>query len=176
MKITLIVAMARNRVIGRDNQLPWRLSSDLKRFKALTMGHHVIMGRKTYDSIGRPLRGRTFIVVSRSWKTAPEGVTVVRSVEEALETARGEEEVLVLGGAEIFRLTLPIAHRLHLTLVHADVEGDVLFPEIEMGAWRVVSREDHEADDKNEYPYSFLLLERKASTERPGAERTDVSS
>lgn len=167
MKITLIVAMARNRVIGRNNELPWRLASDLKRFKSLTMGHHVIMGRKTYDSIGRPLPGRTFIVVSRSWKTAPEGVLVVRSVEEALETACGEEEVFVLGGADIFRLTLPIAHRLHLTLVHADVEGDILFPKIDFSEWRLVSQEDRSADENNEHAVSFLIYERRLAPRGP---------
>lgn len=160
MKVSLIVAMARNRVIGRDNRLPWRLSSDLKWFKSLTMGHHVIMGRRTYDSIGRPLPGRTSIVISRTWSAAPEGVTVVRSIEEALEAARGEEEVFVLGGAEVFRRTLPMADTLFLTLVHADVEGDVLFPELEPDDWQLVSREDHDSDEKNEYPFSFLVYER----------------
>ena len=159
MKITLIAAVARNGVIGRDNALPWRLSADLKRFKRLTMGRSVIMGRKTYESIGKPLPGRKFIVVSRNWAAAPEGVTLARSIEEALEAAGGDE-VFILGGSEVFRLTLPLADRLHLTLVDADVVGDTFFPEIDPSVWTLVSREDHEADDTNEHPMSFLVYDR----------------
>ncbi len=159
MKISLIVAVARNGVIGRDNALPWRLSADLRRFKRLTMGHSVIMGRKTYESIGKPLPGRKFIGVSRNWDAAPAGVTLARSIEEALAEAGGDE-VFILGGSEVFRLTLPVADRLHLTLVDAHVEGDTFFPEIDPSEWSLVSREDHVADDANEYPVSFLVYDR----------------
>ena len=159
MKISLIAAVARNGVIGRDNALPWRLSADLRRFKKLTMGHSVIMGRKTYESIGKPLPGRKFIVVSRNWPAPPEEVTLARSIEEALDAASGDE-VFILGGSEVFRLTLPLADRLHLTLVDADVEGDTFFPEIDPSAWKLVAQEDHPADESNEYPMSFLVYDR----------------
>lgn len=160
MRISLIAAVARNGVIGRDNELPWRLSADLKRFRQLTMGHHVIMGRRTYESIGRPLPGRKFIVVSRNWRGAPEGVTLARSVEEALRAADGDE-VFILGGSEIFRLTLPVADRLYLTRVEADVEGDVHFPEIDPEEWVLVSREELGADEKNDYPTTYLVYDRR---------------
>jgi dihydrofolate reductase len=160
MKISLVVAMAENRVIGRDNQLPWRLSADLQHFKALTMGKPIIMGRKTWESLGRPLPGRTNIVVTRDIGYQAEGCVVVHSIEQALEVAAGSDEVMVIGGANLYRQLLDRADRLYLTLVRADVEGDTWFPEFDLTQWREVERESHLRDDKNEFDYEFVLLER----------------
>jgi dihydrofolate reductase len=164
MTISLIVAMSRNQVIGRDNALPWRLPADLARFKRLTMGHPLIAGRKTWEAIGRALPGREMIVVTRQPGYAAEGARVARSLDEALELAAGgraaDDEVFVGGGAEIYRQALPRAHRLYLTLLHEDIPGDTRFPPWDESEWRLVSREDHAADEKNPYPYSFLLYER----------------
>lgn len=159
MRVSLIAAMAANRVIGRDNQLPWRLPADLRRFKSLTMGHALVMGRKTYDSIGRPLPGRTFIVITRREGWAPEGVRIAHSLEEALREAPGDE-VFVAGGEQIFRQALPLADRLYLTRIHAEIPGDTWFPEIDPSEWRVVEEEHHEASGDNPYPYTFQTLDR----------------
>lgn len=166
MRIALIWAMAQNRVIGRDNQLPWYLPEDLKYFKRITTGKPVIMGRKTHESIGRPLPNRTNIVVTRDRDYAAPGVKVVHSIEAAIDLARadteisGVEEVIVMGGAEIYAQALPWADRLYVTLVHAEVDGDATFPEIDLGAYREIAREDHPAEGPNPYDYSFLVLER----------------
>lgn len=177
MRISIIVAMDEARGIGRDNRLPWRLSADLKRFKSLTMGHHIIMGRKTYASIGRPLPGRTTIVVTRqknyrglqgecnSSKQASDlNCLIVHSLEEALDLARqrGESEVFVIGGREIFAQALSMAERIYLTQVHAKLPADVHFPPINLENWDEKAREFHQANEKNEYPSSFLILERSA--------------
>jgi len=159
MRVSLIAAMAENRVIGRDNQLPWRLSADLQHFKALTMGKPIIMGRKTYESIGQPLPGRTNIVITRDSAFQAEGCEVVHSIEQALAVARDCEEVMVIGGANLYRQMLDRADRLYLTLVRAEVEGDALFPEIGQ-QWREVERESRRADDKNQFDYDFVTLER----------------
>jgi len=160
--ISLVVAMARNRVIGRNNALPWRLSEDLKRFKATTLGKPILMGRKTFESIGRPLAGRRNIVLTRdpTWRAA--GVDVVRSVEEALTLTRGSPELAVIGGAEIYRLTLPHAERIYLTRVEADVAGDTLFPELHSTQWSETEAGAHPADERNQYPVTFLILHRSA--------------
>lgn len=161
MKLSLIVAMSDNRVIGRAGGLPWHLSADLRRFKRLTMGHFLLMGRKTYESIGRPLPGRTSIVITRqSDYQVPAGVLLARSLEEALQMVRGEEEVFVIGGGEIYEQTLPLAARLYVTRVHAMVEGDTYFPTFDEQAWQIVEHSRHEPDQKNAYPYSFVTLER----------------
>jgi dihydrofolate reductase len=160
--ISLVVAMARNRVIGRDNGLPWRLSADLKRFKATTLGKPILMGRKTFESIGKPLPGRRNIVLTRDRAWHAEGVDAVRSVEQAIELAHGAAELAVIGGAEIYRLMLPIAGRIHLTRVEADVTGDTLFPELDWAQWREVEAGAHPADERNQYPVSFMILDRKA--------------
>lgn len=171
MKVFLIVAVADGGVIGRDNALPWRLPADLRRFKRLTLGHHLILGRKTFESIGRPLPGRTTVVVTRQRSYAPQGVRVARSVEEALEIARraGEEEVFVAGGAEIYRQALPAADRVYLTRVHGRFEGDTFFPELDDDAWLVVSEEKRPADGKNPQALTFLVYE----TRRDRRERND---
>ncbi|MGY2053190.1 dihydrofolate reductase [Methylobacterium sp. JK268] len=159
-RVTLIAAIARNRVIGRDNALAWRLRSDLKRFRALTMGRPVVMGRKTWDSIGRPLPGRRVIVLTRDpgW-TAP-GVETAAGWPAVLALTRGETEVMVAGGAQVYAQTLPLADRLQLTLVEAAPEGDALFPEIPPGAFDEVASEAHPAGPEDEHPFRFVTLDR----------------
>jgi dihydrofolate reductase len=152
--------MAENRVIGRENRLPWRLSADLRRFKSLTMGKPVIMGRKTYESIGKPLPGRSNILDTRDRDYRAQGCRVVHSLEQALEAAAGHDEVMVIGGAQLYRQTLDRAERMYLTLVKTELDGDALFPQIEMRHWRELERESHRADEKNEYDYDFVTLER----------------
>lgn len=162
MRLSIIVALARNGTIGKDGDLPWRLSADLKRFKRITMGHHLLMGRKTFESIGRPLPGRTTVVVSRGRPELAEGVHLVSSIEAGLELAReaGEEELFVAGGAEVFAAVLDRADRLYLTRVEAEVDGDTFFPELDESKWRRVSSETHDANDRNEFPTSFQVLDR----------------
>ena len=163
-RISLIVAMAANRVIGRDNALPWRLPADLRRFKKVTMGHTLVMGRKTYESIGRPLPGRRTVVVTRrtGWTATnhPDAVQVVHSLEEALAAASGESEVFVAGGGEIFREILPRADRIHLTRIDAEIPGDTTFPDFDPTAWKIVEEEHHEPDAENPFPYTFQILDR----------------
>lgn len=160
MRISLIVAMAENRVMGAGNRLPWRLPADLRHFKDLTMGKPVIMGRRTYDSIGRPLPGRHNIVVTRQRGLVLPGCTVVHSLAEALCAAEPAPEVMVAGGAEIFAEALPMAGRLYLTEVAAKVEGDVFFPAFDRGRWRETARGESAADEKNQYACTFLTLDR----------------
>ena len=171
MKTSLVVAVARNRVIGRDNDLPWRLPEDLKFFKRVTMGKPMIMGRRTYESIGKPLPGRTNIVVTRNPAYEAQGVVVTTSLKKAVELAEevarreGVEEATIIGGAEIFRESLGFADRIYLTEVHAEVEGDVLFPEYDRRHWRETFREDRKADEKHPFDYSFVTLEREYETQ-----------
>ena len=165
MRVSLIAALAANNVIGRNNELPWRQSTDLKRFKALTMGHHLIVGRRTYDSIGRPLPGRTYIVVTHRQDFHPVGVKVAHSLEEAIGIAAdaGDAEPFIGGGQVIFEQALHRADRMYLTRIHAEVEGDSWFPEFDdVSEWRLTDSEHFEADEKNEYPYSFLTYDRAA--------------
>jgi dihydrofolate reductase len=168
--ISLVVAAADNDVIGRDNALPWRLPDDLKRFKALTMGKPMLMGRKTFESIGKPLPGRTSIVLTRSksWGrdavntllTSPAGVIVVQSLDDALKRAGDVPELAVIGGGEIYKLTLPKANRIYLTRVHTDAEGDVKLPPLDPKEWREVERTEHPVDDRHAFAMSFITLER----------------
>jgi dihydrofolate reductase len=160
MRLSIIAAMSANRVIGSHNDLPWRLPADWKRFKSLTMGHHLIMGRKTFESIGQPLPGRTTVVVTHQTGYAPEGVLVAHSVEQALQMAAGDDEVFVAGGAQIYQQMFPRADRLYLTSIHEEFEGDTDFPEFEESDWQLISEEKHEPDEKNLYPYTFLIYER----------------
>jgi dihydrofolate reductase len=162
MKVSLIVAASENNVIGVHGNLPWKLPKDWQRFKALTMGHPVIMGRKTFESIGRPLPGRRNIVLSRSMD-ATEGIDVTHSVSKALELVQesGAEEAWVIGGGEIYREALPLADCVELTRVHATVEGDVSFPELNMNEWEETFHEDHPADEKHEHAFTFLTFKRK---------------
>jgi dihydrofolate reductase len=165
MKRSLIVAVAENGAIGCRGQLPWRLSSDLQRFKSLTMGHAVLMGRKTFDSIGRPLPGRRMIVITRQADHCAEGAEVVHSLKEGYRRAaeQGETELFVIGGAEIFREALPHADQLYLTRVHAAIEGDTFFPPLDLKTWRLVSSDSHKADAKNKYATTFEVYERVQS-------------
>jgi dihydrofolate reductase len=161
MPLSLIVAMTRSGVIGRGGTLPWKLSADLKRFKALTMGHTIIMGRKTYESLGRPLPGRKLVVVTRqaSYQPSPE-VLVVHSLQEALHRAAQEDRPFVIGGSEIYAHALPQVVDLYVTWVEADVEGDTRFPEVDWTQWREASCERHSADAKNQYDYTFCVYHR----------------
>lgn len=162
MIVSIIVAMDEQRGIGAGNRLPWHLSSDLKRFKSLTMGHHILMGRKTYESIGRALPGRTMIVISRRKYYQPEGVLMVGSLDQGLELAetRGEVQAFVIGGGEIFTQALPIADRIYLTVVQTVAECDVYFPEIDMGEWRVSTEISVPMEEKDDYPSNFKILDR----------------
>ena len=167
MRVALIVAMSENDVIGRDGDLPWRLSADLRRFKALTMGHHIVMGRKTYESIGRQLPGRTMIVVTRQQDYAAEFATVTHSLADAIDTAQaaGDEEAFIIGGGEIYRQALEQVDRIYLTRVQAEVAGDTHFPAFDLSRWRLIEQETFAADEKNEYPYRFEIYERGNSAE-----------
>lgn len=160
MRLSIIAAMSANRVIGRNGKLPWRLPADLARFKSLTTGHCLLMGRKTFESIGRPLPGRTTVVISRRRDYAPGGVLVAHSLEEALRMATGEE-VFIAGGAQIYRQTLGRADRLYLTVLDREFEGDAFFPEYDESGWRLVSEERHEPAEETSYAYRFLVYERR---------------
>ena len=161
MIISIIVAMADNRVIGIENRLPWKLPADMKWFRQQTMGKPVLMGRKTFDSIGKPLPNRRNIVVTREAGLVLEGCEVVNSVDAALELCRNETEVMIIGGASFYEQMLPRADRLYLTLVHAQIEGDAHFPHIDFSQWREIERHDHSADGTNPFNYSFVVLERR---------------
>ena len=158
--ISLIVAVAANNVIGADGDLPWHLSEDLKRFKAITMGKPMIMGRSTFESIGRALPGRQSIVMSRRADFAAAGCDVVSSAKEALSRAGDVEEVMVIGGSAVYELFLPTADRIYLTRVHAEVDGDTFLPEIDMDEWRVTGTESFPAGDDQRLAFSFEILER----------------
>lgn len=160
MRVSLIAAIAENRVIGSRNALPWRLPADLRHFRELTTGHPVIMGRRNYESIGRPLARRTNIVVTRRRDFDAPGCIVVNSLEDAFAACREAADVFVIGGAEIYAQAMDRATRLCLTLVHAAVAGDTLFPPLDWSAWRETAHERHEPDDDHAYPYSFVTLER----------------
>jgi dihydrofolate reductase len=164
VKIHIIAAVAENGVIGRGRKLPWHLSDDLRRFKQLTMGHTIVMGRRTWESIGRALPGRRTVVVSRqAGYRVGDDVTVAKSLDDALRSAaaRGDNDVFIVGGAELYREALPRAERLYLTRVHAAVAGDACFPQFDSSAWRLVTSEHHAADAKNEHPFSFEVYERE---------------
>jgi dihydrofolate reductase len=165
LQLVIVVAVAANGVIGRNGQLPWHLPADLKHFKALTVGKPVLMGRKTYESIGKPLIDRPNIVLTRNlcWEAAR--VIVVHTLDDAIKRAHPAGELMVIGGADIFALCLPLCTRIYLTRIHADVEGDTRFVALPASEWREVIREDHPADARHEYPFSFRTLERIAPVE-----------
>lgn len=153
--VAIIAAIADNGVIGRDNQLPWHLSDDLRRFKALTLGHPVIMGRLTYESLGRPLPGRHNIVLSRTPEFAAVGVEVHRELGDALAAVADADIAFILGGRRLFDAALALADRLYVTRVHAQVNGDVYFPDVTLSEWQLERSTRHEADERNEYPFTF---------------------
>jgi dihydrofolate reductase len=161
--VSLIVAMARNGAIGRGNAMPWHLPADLKRFKALTLGKPILMGRRTYQAIGRALPGRDNLVLTRARDWRAEGVTAVHSVGEALQRSASSAELAVIGGAEVYQLTLPLAERIYLTQVLADVEGDTFFPEFSRSEWREVESSDYGADERHAYGMKFVTLERRGA-------------
>lgn len=160
MKTAFVVAMDENGLIGKDNDLPWRLSADLQYFRRITMGKPILMWRKTHASIGRPLPGRHNIVVSSMADYQAEGCDVVRSIEEALKLASSAEEIMVIGGSSLFKQMFESADRLYLTRVHAELEGDTWFPQWDQNQWKLISRESFPADEKNDYAYSFEVYER----------------
>jgi dihydrofolate reductase len=161
-KISAIVAMSENRVIGDDIHLPWHLPADLKHFKTITSGHPILMGRKTYESIGRPLPNRTNIIITRNHAFKAEGCTVIQSIDQAIENAAATncDEMFIIGGAEVYKQLMPHIQRIYLTIVHEIFEGDVFFPELNLAEWKETSRVKHDADDDNDYEYSFITLER----------------
>lgn len=160
--IAIVVAAAENNVIGKDNGLIWHLPADLRHFKQITMGHPILMGRKTYESIGKPLPGRTSIIITTQKGYEAEGCIVTHSLQEALEQARQlDEAIYIIGGAEIYKQALPLTDTIYLTRLHHAFEGDVYFPELEEQDWETVEQEHLEPDEKNKYPYSFLTLKRR---------------
>jgi dihydrofolate reductase len=161
MKISLIVAMASNRVIGLNNKMPWHLSADLQKFKKITMGSPVLMGRKTYESIGKPLPGRTNIIISRNPGYRQDGCLVFNDLETALKKAcANADEIFVIGGSDLYEAILPIADKIYLTIINSEFQGDAFFPEIDVNEWSVVEREDIKDDPDAAFSYSFLKLEK----------------
>ena len=158
--LSIIAAIGQNNALGKDNQLIWHLPADLKRFKKVTSGHHVIMGRKTFESLGKPLPNRTTIIISRDKNYHADGCIIVNSLAEAIEVAQNDENPYILGGAEIYRQSMDIADVLDLTFVHQTFEADVYFPEIDKNTWKETFREDHLKDDKNKFDFSFVKYER----------------
>lgn len=159
MIVSIVVAISENHAIGKDNQLLWHLPKDLKHFKEITTGGTVIMGRKTYDSVGKPLPNRRNIIITRQ-QIEIDGCEVVNSLQAALDLCRDHKEVFIVGGAEIYKQAMPLTDRIYLTIVHENFEGDTYFPEIKEDIWKETARADHEADDKNALPFSFITLER----------------
>lgn len=160
MKISLIVAKSKNNVIGNNNQLPWRLPADLAHFKKMTIGKPIIMGRKTFESIGRPLPGRRNIVVSRDKQLMIAGCEVFHSIDDALNAVKTEQEVIIIGGANLYGQVLNRAHCIYMTVIDAAFEGDAFFPELNQDHWKLVSEKKYTADEKNKYSYVFLVFER----------------
>ena len=160
MTTSIIVATAKIHAIGKDNKLLWYLPNDLKHFKDVTTGHTVIMGRKTYESVGKPLPKRRNIVVTQQSITI-EGCEVAGSIEDALELCAGEDEVFIVGGAQIYRQAIPLTDRIYLTVIDQDFDGDTFFPELDPQEWKETERENFEPDEKNKYRYSFITLERR---------------
>jgi dihydrofolate reductase len=161
--VELVVAAAENDVIGLDNRLPWHLPADFRHFRALTLGRHVLMGRKTYESIGKALPDRTNLVLSRRAHFVPADCKVVATLDAARAAAGANSPLMVIGGAEVYRICMPFASRIHLTLVHAQIDGDTFFRDWRGSEWRESGRERHEADGKNAHAYSFITLDRRAA-------------
>lgn len=162
MSISIIVAMAKNRTIGINNTLPWRCPEDLKHFKSLTMGHHMIMGRKTYDSIGKPLPGRTTVVVSRNPSLEIEGCIVAHSLKEAITACAGDTEIFVVGGAELYAQALPLASTLYITEIRQEIQGDAHFPAIDKTVWNEIAREKRSQSEPQALDYHFVTYQRNS--------------
>lgn len=165
LRLSILVAMARNRVIGQDNKLPWHLPADLKHFKSLTMGKTIVMGRKTYESIGRPLPGRTNIIITQQRNFEVPGATVVHSIEDALLACKqvnaANGECFIIGGEGLYRQTIAMCQRMYVTEIQRDFEGDTIFPEYDPGEWEETQREKYFADSDNNMEYHFVILDRK---------------
>lgn len=161
MTISIIAAIGKNGVIGKDKKLPWSLPADLKRFKKLTWGKPIIIGQRTFESIGKPLPGRTNIILSFDKNFNPPDCIVAHSIEEALEAVADCPEVMIGGGASVYKQFLPLANKMYLTLIDADFEGDVYFPEFDWHDWREIERIENQPDEKNHYKYTFITLERQ---------------
>jgi dihydrofolate reductase len=159
--ITLIAAIAHNNAIGKDNDLIWHLPADLKRFKSTTSGHHIIMGRNTYESIGKPLPNRTSVIITRNSDYTAEGCIVVNSLEEAIKVAKDDVSPFIIGGAQIYNQAIEIADKLDITEVHHQFDADVFFPEIDLKVWQEMSREKFSSDEKNQYDYSFITYQKR---------------
>lgn len=161
MKLALIVATDEQGLIGKDNDLPWRLSADLKYFRQVTMGKPIIMGRRTHESIGRPLPGRDNIIITSDRAYQAAGCIVTHSIQQALDACQEAKEAMIMGGASLYEQCLPDVDSIYLTLVHASLEGDTWFPKWDKSAWQLMSKQTHPADENNEYRYSFIVYQRK---------------
>lgn len=161
MSISIISAIASNGAIGKKNSLPWYLPADLKHFKEKTTGKTIVMGLNTFKSIGKPLPNRKNVVLTTDTSFQFEGITVAHSIEEVLEMTKNDEEVMICGGASVYKQFLPLAEKLYLTYIHHDFEGDIFFPDFNKDEWKETSKEDHQPDEKNQYSYSFVELEKK---------------
>lgn len=162
-RLSLIVAMAKNRVIGAAGKIPWHLPNELQLFKSVTMGHHIIMGRKTWESINRLLPGRATVIVTRQHEFSMPGALIAHTLEEAIARCAGDSEIFVIGGGELYRAALPLADRIYLTVVDAEPAGDTLMPELEPGAWRLHSAQDYPRDERHAHAYRFEVHERVAA-------------
>ena len=160
--ITIIAAIAKNNALGKDNNLIWHLPADLKRFKKVTTGHHILMGRNTFESIGKPLPNRTTVIITRNKRYKKEGCKVAYSIEKALDIAKDDNQIFIIGGAQVYKQTMEknLADRLDITIVHQEFEADVFFPKIDLKIWKEVSREDFKADEKNKYDFSFVSYQK----------------
>ncbi|HPK06008.1 MAG TPA: dihydrofolate reductase [Bacteroidales bacterium] len=170
--LSIIAAVSDNNIIGNNNKLPWHLPADLKYFKNTTMGHALIMGRKTFESFGKPLKGRHSIVITRQKKWSYEGVEVAHSLDEAIAKTDNQKEVFVIGGAEIYKQALPLCNKMYLTIVHHNFDGDTSFPPVDFSEWKLEKDEKHLQDDKNPYPYSFRTYIRKKKRVKSPARAT----
>ncbi|MBI9054037.1 MAG: dihydrofolate reductase [Bacteroidales bacterium] len=159
--LSIIVAVAENNVIGKDNGLIWKLPRDMKHFKETTTGHYIIMGRKTFESNGRPLPNRTNVIITRDKNYKAEGCVIVHSLEDAIKEAKNDSEAFIIGGGVIYDLSMPLVDRIYLTKIRHTFEGDTLFPELNMDNWNITEKRDFEPDEKNEYPFTILTLDKK---------------
>jgi dihydrofolate reductase len=159
--LTIIAAAAENNALGKDNELVWHLPDDFKRFKKMTSGHHIIMGRKTFDSFPKLLHNRTHVVITRRENFRKKGVVVVNSLEQAIEQSAGDSQPYVIGGGEIYKMAMKLADKIELTRVHGTFEADTLFPEIDENQWKLISEEFHEKDEKHDYAFTYLTYVRK---------------
>ena len=161
--ITIIAAIGKNYELGKNNDLIWHLPADLKRFKKVTSGHHILMGRNTFESIGKPLPNRTTVIITRNNTYFKDGCLIASSIEEAIELAKNDDEIFIIGGAQIYKQAIEnnLVQRLDITIVHENFDADVFFPVIDKTIWKEVAREDFKADEKNKYDFSFVTYERK---------------